>query len=133
MTLRAVFASLFMVSSAAFAADPSYTLKLDVPPAKKGQRTVVKVHVMPGAGYHMNKDFPTSLSLTPPQGVTLEKAKLTKADAAKWEEAGGDFDVALTVADAGSKTVTGELKFAVCTATSCDPKKEQVSFTVVVK
>jgi hypothetical protein len=104
-----------------------------VPTAKKGQRTIVKVHLTPAAGYHMNKDFPTSLALVPPQGVTLEKQKLTKADAARWEEAGGDFDVALTAADPGSKTVTGELKFAVCTATSCDPKKENVSFTVVVK
>jgi hypothetical protein len=115
------------------AADPSYSLKLDVPAAKKGQRAVVKVHVVPGAGYHMNKEFPTALTLVPPAGLVIEKPKQLAKDAAKLEEAGADFDVVLTAADAGAKVVTGELKFAVCSATSCDPKKEAVRFTVNVQ
>jgi hypothetical protein len=120
--------------ASAYAADPSYSLKLDVPTAaKKGQRTVVKLHVVPGTGYHMNKDFPTALTLVPPAGLTLEKPKQLGKDAAKLEEAGADFDVAFTAADAGSKVVTGELKFAVCSANSCDPKKETVRFTVTVQ
>jgi hypothetical protein len=112
----------------------SYVLKVEAPPAKKGQKAVAKVKITPAAGYHMNKEYPTSLVFSAvPTGVTVDKPKLTMKDAAKWEEAGGEFDVAYTAAEAGKKTVTGEIKFAVCSATTCDPKKSNVSFEIDVK
>lgn len=117
----------------AHAADPAFSIKLEVPPAKKGQRAVVHVHIAPGTGFHMNKDFPTSLALASPSGVVLEKAKQTAGDAAKFTDNGADFDVALTASEVGKKLVTGDLKFAVCSATSCDPKREKVSFTIEVQ
>ena len=95
--------------------------------AKKGQPGVVKVHVAPGAGFHVNKDYPTKITVVPPAGVTVAAAKQTIA------EAGADFEVPITAADAGSKAFTGELKFAVCSANTCDPKKEKLAFTVDVK
>jgi hypothetical protein len=112
----------------------SYVLKVEAPPAKKGQKSIAKIHITPGAGYHMNKEYPTSLVLsTVPAGVTVDKLKWTMKDAAKWEEAEGEFDVAYTAAEAGKKTVSGEIKFAVCSATTCDPKKSNVSFEIDVK
>jgi hypothetical protein len=114
--------------------DATFSYKFEVPAAaKKGERTVVKLKLAPGAGYHMNKEFPTSLSLVAPAGVVLEKPKQAAKDATKFAETGAEFDVVLTSADAGSKVVSGDLKFAVCSATSCDPKREKVSFTVEVK
>lgn len=112
----------------------SYVLKVEAPPAKKGQKAVAKVRITPAAGYHMNKEYPTSLVLSAvPSGVTVDKMKWTMKDAAKWEEAEGEFDIAYTAADAGKKTVSGEIKFAVCSATTCDPKKSNVSFEIDVK
>jgi hypothetical protein len=112
----------------------SYVLKVEAPPAKKGQKAVAKVKITPAAGYHMNKEYPTSLVLSSvPAGVLVDKIKQTAKDAAKWEEAEGEFDVAYTAADAGKKTVSGEIKFAVCSATTCDPKKSNVSFEIDVK
>jgi hypothetical protein len=112
----------------------SYALKVEAPPAKKGQKAVAKVKITPGAGYHMNKEYPTSLVLSSvPAGVSVDKMKQTLKDAAKWEEAGGEFDIAYTAAAAGKKTVSGEIKFAVCSATTCDPKKSNVSFEIDVK
>lgn len=114
--------------------EAAYVLKVDAPPAKKGQKSVAKVHIKPGAGYHMNKEYPTSLVLSSvPSGVTVDKMKLTMKDAAKWEESEGEFDIAYTAAQAGKKTVSGEIKFAVCSATTCDPKKSNVSFEIDVK
>jgi hypothetical protein len=111
-----------------------YTLKVEAPPAKKGQKSVAKIKITPAAGYHMNKEYPTALTLSSvPAGVTVDKTKQTLKDAAKWEEQGGEFDVAYTAAAAGKKTVSGELKFAVCSATTCDPKKSNVSFEIDVK
>lgn len=115
-------------------ADAAYVLKVEAAPAKKGQKAVAKVKITPGAGYHMNKEYPTSLVLsTVPAGVTVDKPKQTLKDAAKWEEAGGEFDIAYTAAAAGKKTVSGEIKFAVCSANTCDPKKSTVSFDIDVK
>ena len=113
--------------------DPAYSFKLDVPAAQAGQRTVVRLHVRPSTGYHMNKEFPTALTVTAPAGVAVEKPKQSGKDAVKLEEAGADFDVALTAAAAGQKALHGELKFAVCSATSCDPKKQAFDVTVTVK
>jgi len=42
----------------------SYVLKVEAPPAKKGQKAVAKVRITPAAGYHMNKEYPTSLVLS---------------------------------------------------------------------
>ena len=115
------------------AADTAFAVKVEAPPAKKGQKAVAKIHVTPGAGFHINKEYPTSLALTPPAGVTLDKAKLNAKDAAAWTEKAGEFDVAYTASKPGKQTVTGELKFALCSANSCDPKKSAVSFDIDVK
>src|ERR1700737_3891169 len=72
------------------APEASYVLKVEAPPAKKGQKSVAKIRITPGAGFHMNKEYPTSLVLsTVPAGVSVDKMKLTMKDAAKWEETGG--------------------------------------------
>jgi hypothetical protein len=115
--------------------DPSYALRLETPPAKKGQKGLAKIHIAPGAGFHMNKDYPLQITVVAPTGLAVEKPKQTAKDAVRLEEAGADFDVAYTVdaaATAGAKVVTGELKFAVCSASSCDPKREKLSFTITV-
>jgi hypothetical protein len=39
--------------------------------AKAGAEAIAKVTVTPGAGYHVNTEYPTKLTLTPPQGMTL--------------------------------------------------------------
>jgi hypothetical protein len=38
-----------------------------------------------------------------------------------------------TASTAGDKAFTGKVKFAVCTETSCDPKKEELAFNVKVQ
>jgi hypothetical protein len=118
--------SLLLAPSIAFA-DPSYNLKIDAPPAKKAQKGVAHIHITPGAGFHVNKDYPAAVKLSPPAGVTVDPTKKTI------DEQALDFEVAYTSTDSGQKIFTGDLKFAVCSASSCDPKKEKLNFTVDVK
>lgn len=118
--------SLFL-SPAIALADPSFNVKIDAPPAKKAQKGVAHIHISPGAGFHVNKDYPAAVKLAPPPGVAVDPAKKTV------DEQALDFEVAYTSAEAGQKVFAGELKFAVCSASSCDPKKEKLSFTVDVK
>jgi len=133
--LGGLFGGLWGGSPAVLAQEAaSYVLKVDAPSAKTGQRSVAKIKITPGAGFHMNKEYPTSLVMSGvPAGVTVDKPKQTAKDAAKFEEAGAEFDVAYTAAQPGKKMVTGEIKFAVCSANTCDPKKSSVSFQIDVK
>jgi hypothetical protein len=132
VTRSLVLASALVGSSAL--ADTAYVVKLETPPGKKAQKGVVKIHVSPGTGFHVNKDYPTAMTLsTVPSGVLVEKLKQTAKDAVKLEEDGIDFEVAYTASDAGKKVFAADLKFAVCSKSSCDPKRESLNFTVDVK
>ena len=108
--------------------------------AKAGAEAVAKVTVTPGTGYHVNTEFPTKLTLTPPEGVTLTKAQLVagghdkaKGDADTLEEKQLAFAVKLTAKASGSYTINGDFKFAVCDASQCLPKRETIAITVAAK
>lgn len=115
-------------------ADSAYTVKVEAPAVQKGAPAKAIIHIAPGSGFHMNKEYPTSVALTAP-GVALWKPKLTQADkdVMKMEDKGFDIEVRYIANEPGQKTFDGELKFAVCSANSCDPKKEKLHFTVEVK
>ncbi len=116
------------------AKDPSYAVSLDVPAdAASGAEVVAKVKVVPGAGYKMNQEYPTKLTVQPTDGVTAAKAVLQKGDAAKFDNHELAFDVKLTPAKAGAYTVNGTLAFAVCTDATCDPKTEKIAINLVAK
>jgi hypothetical protein len=109
-----------------------YTLHISPVSAKKGQPATVTVLFTPAKGYHVNKEFPTKLKLTPPAGVVAAKSELSGKDG-KLTEQEGRFEVQLTSSEAGKKTIPGELKFAVCTETTCDPQKASFSIELDAK
>ncbi|HUQ05485.1 MAG TPA: hypothetical protein VM261_23445 [Kofleriaceae bacterium] len=111
--------------------DTSFKLTTEqAAPTKAGGEAVARLVVKPGAGYHMNKDFPTKLTLEPPAGVTLSKAVLEPADAEKFDDNELAFAVKMTPAGVGEYTINGTFKFAVCTDTTCDPKKQKVALVL---
>lgn len=109
-----------------------YTVTIAKVTAQKGQPAVAHVVIKPVAGYHMNKDYPTGLTLTPPADVKVDKTTLGKEDAHLTEQEGA-FDVKLTASAAGAKQIPGSLKFAVCTDTTCDPQKVAIVLDIEVK
>ena len=98
----------------------------------KGQPVKAQVVIRPAAGYHMNEEFPTTLKLSPTAGVAFSKAALAKQDAVMSKQE-CRFDVQMTGSEAGKKSVTGNLSFAVCTETTCDPQKTPVTIELTVK
>ena len=111
-----------------------YVVEVTPPAAVKlGEVATAKVTLKPVAPYHVNKEFPTQLTVTPPAGVDLVKAKQKPEDAAKFEEEGAVFEVAFTPKEAGDKRFEAAFKFAVCTTETCDPKSEKLAWTVAVK
>jgi len=114
--------------------DDRYTLRVDPPAdAVAGKEGTVKVTVVPKAPWHMNLDFPTSLAIGAPDGVTLAKQELKKGDADKLDENSAEYSVKFTPAAAGDKSFTGKFKFAVCQDEACSPVTEEVAFKVAVK
>ena len=107
--------------------DTSYAVAVSPVAGAAGAPVMAKVSVTPGAGYKMNKDDPTKLTVTPAGGVTAA------APVQKLDEHELTFEVPLTASAAGSYQVPAELKFAVCTATTCDPKKQQVAIDLTAK
>lgn len=114
--------------------DDRYTLRVEPPAdAAAGREGTVKVTVVPKAPWHMNLDFPTTLAIGAPDGVTLAKAEMKKADADKLDENSAEYSVKFTPAAAGDKSFTGKFKFAVCQDEACSPVTEEVAFKVAVK
>ena len=107
-----------------------FTVSAPAVAAKAGTPAQATVTIKPGPGYHFNKDYPTSLKLVANPDVD-GPAKVDKATGGvKIEESGASFDVKLTAKSAGAKKIEGTLSFAVCTATTCDPRKVPVTLTV---
>jgi hypothetical protein len=121
------------VADGAPATDKEYTLQIDPEDAQVGQESKVSIRVIPQGEWHMNLEYPTKLEITAPAGTTVAKPKLAKADAIKLDEGSCEFAVAFTPQEAGEKTFTGEMKFAVCIDEACVPKTEKLEFKVAVK
>ena len=113
-------------------ASKPYSITVSPVSGSKGQPVKATIVIKPGAGYHMNEEFPTKLKLSPPPGVTPSKAELTRADAVMSKQE-CRFELTLTASEAGKKTVAGQLSFAVCTETTCDPQKAPVAIELIVK
>lgn len=116
-------------------------LAIDAPAdAKAGAEATAKITVTPATGYHVNTEFPTKLTLTAPDGVTLSKTEWKmggpskdKGDADVFEEQQLLLGIKLTAAKSGSYTINGTFKFAVCDKDSCRPKKETIAIQVAAK
>lgn len=110
--------------------DEQYQVEAVAVTGAPGAETVAHVVVRPGKGFHMNKDYPTKLSLELPAGVTAAKPVLEPADAEAFDDTQLAFAVKLTAANAGDYSIPGTLKFAVCTESTCNPKKHAIALAL---
>lgn len=106
--------------------DDSFQIENVAGASATGGEAVARIVVRPGKGYHMNKDYPTKLTLQLPAGVSSPKPVLVPADAEAFTETQLAFAVKLTAGTAGDYTIPATLKFAVCTDSTCDPKKRSI-------
>jgi len=99
-----------------------------------GAATAVGVVVRPKGHWKFNLDYPTSVTIEPPQGASVANPKQSLAEAvASSEEEGATWRIEITPAEAGEQGFTADIKFAVCTETTCDPKNEKLAFVMDVK
>ena len=98
-----------------------------------GMDTRVEVVVIPKDDFHFNLEFPTSVAVSAPAGVSIDKARQGLSDAIKKDETNGaTWDVAMTVSEVGTKRFKCDLEFLVCTDKLCDPQKASLAWQVDV-
>lgn len=107
-----------------------FSLKVTNGSGKAGTPVTMKVDATAKTVWHFNKEFPTSLKLEAPAGVTLSKDKLKIADASAFGEKAFSFPVKATAAKPGKYEIKGTLKFAVCIDSTCSMMKEPVTFVL---
>jgi hypothetical protein len=83
-------------------------------------------------GWHLNEQAPISVKLTPGAGVTVDKAKLVRKDAAEANADKARFDVAFTAAEAGARTIDAECSFVICQESACKQIKDKVTLALEV-
>jgi len=117
------------ISGTARAADTFEIRKTDATGAV-GAKSLASLTIHGKNGWHVNDEAPITIKLVAPPGVALAKPKLTKADAVEKTKDLARFDVALTAAEAGRKTVTAETSFVMCQETTCKPEKAKVELAI---
>lgn len=102
------------LTSAAPHAESFYVLSISAPTAKVNKEAVATVKVSSKGEAHINKKYPTRLTVRVPDGVSVKKAKQTARDAVKLNDSTLEFQVAFEAEARGKKTIAGELRFATC-------------------
>jgi len=130
--LTAAVGVVALFGASAHAEDKLYEIKKSDAKVAVGAKATTSVTIATKNGWHVNGEAPITLSLTPPAGITLPKAKLARADLAASTLESARFDVAFEAAEPGSKVIAAEARFVICQETACKPVKETLSLTVDV-
>jgi hypothetical protein len=83
-------------------------------------------------GWHLNEQAPITIRLTPGTGVTLDKPKLARKDAAEATADRARFDVPFTAAAAGKTGIDADCSFVICQESACKQVKEKVTVALDV-
>jgi hypothetical protein len=131
-----LFASLattsILLGAGVSAGDSLYEIKKTEPKVAAGTTAIASLTITAKGGWHVNEEAPITVALTAPAGVTIQKAKLTRADLAQStkETARFDIPVSATATETGKKTINAEARFVLCQEQACKPVKETLALAV---
>jgi hypothetical protein len=97
-----------------------------------GKAADIDIVLRPTDGYHVNVDFPIKLELVG-DGLAIVNAKQGKDQAKQLDEQAARFRAQVSASSTGAKKLTGTLRFAVCSADTCEPKSASFAVAVEVK
>lgn len=93
-----------------------------------GEESAVSFFIEPAEGWKMNKEFPSKIKVEAVDGI-----ELSELDGHMIVESAASFPSQLKATKALETEVEFELRFAVCTEATCDPKLEKIKIPVVAK
>ena len=124
--------SFVLAAGISTAGDALYEIKKTEPKVAVGGTGTASLTITAKAGWHVNAEAPITVALTAPAGVTVQKAKLTRADLAQSTQESARFDIPVSATEAGKKTINAEARFVLCQEQACKPVKETLAFAVDV-
>ena len=114
--------------------DPSFELVAKASgPYASGKLASFAIALTPHGEYHVNQEYPISISLHAGDGLSFPKSELAKADAATFGEKAARFDVPFTALKPGDLHVEAKVRFAVCTAENCVPDERTLALNLAVQ
>ncbi len=97
-----------------------------------GDKAKLLVTIRPQNGWHMNHEFPTSVTLAESEAMAPEKSRVEKKDAKRFDDDGADFELPVSVEKGGTHDALADLSFAVCTEQTCLPEKIKLALSLEV-
>lgn len=101
--------------------------------SKPGASIELTLALVPATGRKINDEFPLSITVTAPPEVKVPRAKLGRADARVFGETRAVFPIALIPSTAGARTITLDVRFAVCSDRACEPQHESIAVSLLVR
>ena len=132
LALALALTPLPFAAGAARAAESLYEITKVEPKVVVGTTGTASLTIKVKGGWHVNDEAPISVALTAPAGVTVKKAKLTRADLAASSKESARFDIPVSATEAGKKTIGAEAHFVLCQEQACKPVKETVTLAIEV-
>lgn len=123
---------IFLLAGPSRAADTSYEVSKTDAILTAGGKGKASVTIAAKKGWHLNAEAPLTLKLLPAPGVEVDKAKLGRGDLALSNDTSARFDVGMTAAEPGKKTIEAEAGFVLCQEEVCRPVKEKITLVVDV-
>jgi hypothetical protein len=119
-------------ATAVHAADPLYEITQHTPTVAVGATATASLTIKAKSGWHVNAEAPINLALTPPSGLSVKKAKLTRADLAATTVDSARFDIPISATEPGQQSIAAEARFVICQEQACKPVKETLALAVDV-
>jgi hypothetical protein len=119
-------------ATAARAADALYEITQTTPKVAVGATATASLTIKAKSGWHVNGEAPINLALTPPAGLSVKKAKLTRADLAATTVDSARFDIPVSATEVGKQNIAAEARFVICQEQACKPVKETLTLAVDV-
>lgn len=107
----------------------TYAVFIDRPEElTSGKEERFSIFVEPAEGWKMNREFPSKLKSIENESLTVQIS-----DESVVIEKAASYHAAVTAKAPGESTLEFDLRFAVCTETTCDPKRETLKLPIIAK
>ena len=127
-----LFGAATMLAAGAARADALYEVTKTEPKLAAGSTATATLTIKAKGGWHMNAEAPITLALTPATGLTVPKQKLGRGDLAASSADSARFDIPVSAAEPGKKSISAEARFVICQESACKPVKETLTLALDV-
>lgn len=101
-------------------------------PFTAGTAGSFEVRLTPRGEYHVNREYPWTVTVTGPEGVTLPQPTIESTGATELTDTVARFTVPFTASAPGTHRLVAAVDFGICTAEGCQFEVRNVAVDVTV-